>query len=319
MLLTATITTTIIIAGTFIYLRYFAKKRLIISTTTSLDETGLLGEIKKAFEEKCPITLNFIPVGTGIAIEQAKRGEMDLTLVHSPTLEKTFLEQGYGVCRKIIAYNFFTIIGPKEDPAGIGQLNVTEALKRIVEYGRTQTRKVWISRGDNSGTHQKEQNLWKIAGYNYTLLSKETWYEGGGGKMGDTLFKAEEFSAYALSDTGTYLKYFKDNRISLQALITEEKVLLNVYSVIAVNPMRYPDINFNDTITFMRFLISNETQQLIENYGKSDYGRSLFYAAVEPLKQNSPQPIVQWIKDYAYFNESECPQEHRCGQEDLYD
>jgi tungstate transport system substrate-binding protein len=321
MIIAASAITMLTIAGTIIYLQYFARRRLMISTTTSLDDTGLLSEIKKAFEAKYPITLNFIPVGTGIAIEQAKNGDVDLTLVHSPSMEKTFLEQGYGVCRKIIAYNFFTIAGPQTDPAGIAELNTTEALKRIASYGRNQTDqkvKVWVSRGDNSGTHQKEKSLWTAASYNYTILSTESWYAGGGGKMGETLLKAEEFSAYTLSDIGTYLKYSKDSRITLKALITEEKALLNVYSVIAVNQTRHPDVNFNDTITFIKFLISNETQQLIENYGKNDYGQSLFHAAVQSLKQNSPSQIVQWIKDYAFFNGSECPQEYRDGHPELY-
>lgn len=322
MVIAASVITMIIIAGTLIFFQYFARRRLMISTTTSLDDTGLLVEIKKAFEAKYPITLNFIPVGTGIAIEQAKSGDVDLTLVHSPSMERTFLEQGYGVCRKIIAYNFFTIVGPQTDPAGITRLNATEALKRIATYGRNQTDpkvKVWVSRGDNSGTHQKEKSLWTAAGYNYTILSTEPWYASGGSKMGETLLKAEEFSAYTLSDIGTHLKYSKDSRITLKALITEEKALLNVYSVIAVNQTRHPDVNFNDTITFIRFLISDETQQLIENYGKNDYRQSLFYAAVEPLKQNSTTQIVQWIKDYAFFNGSECPQEYWDGHPELYD
>ncbi len=314
--------TVMIIAGTMVYLQYFARRRLMISTTTSLDDTGLLNEIKKAFEARYPITLNFIPVGTGIAIQQAQKGDVDLTLVHSPSMEKAFLEQGYGVCRKIIAYNFFTIVGPQTDPAGIEGLNATAALKKIAEYGGNQREpqvKIWVSRGDNSGTHSKEQSLWTAVGYNYTIISSEPWYVSGGGKMGETLLKSEEFSAYTLSDIGTYLKYSKDGRITLKALITEEKALLNVYSVIAVNQTRHPDVNFNDTITFIRFLISDETQQLIENYGKNDYGQSLFYAAVEPLKQNPPTQIVQWIKDYAFFNGSECLEEYRYGQLDLYD
>jgi len=322
MIIASSTITMIIIAGTIVYLQYFARRRLMISTTTSLDDTGLLAEIKKAFEARYPITLNFIPVGTGIAIEQAKNGDVDLTLVHSPSMEKTFLEQGYGVCRKIIAYNFFTIVGPQTDPAKIVGLNATDALKSIAAYGRNQTDprvKIWISRGDNSGTHSKEKSLWTAAGYNYTILSTESWYAGGGGKMGETLLKAEEFAAYTLSDIGTYLKYSKDGRITLEAFITEEKVLLNVYSVIAVNQTCHPDVNFNDAITFIKFLISNETQQLIENYGKNDYGQSLFYAAIEPLKQSSPIQIVQWIKEYAFFNGSECPEEYRYGQLDLYD
>lgn len=311
MVLVASIITVVIIAGTFVYFQYFARKRLLISTTTSLDDTGLLGEIEKAYEAKYAIDLNFIPVGTGIAIQHAQNGDVDLTLVHSPSLEKDFLTQGYGVCRKIIAYNFFTVVGPPLDPAGIEGLNVTAALKKIASYGRNQTGiKVWFSRGDNSGTHTKEQSLWKAAGFNYTIISAESWYGSGGGKMGETLLKAEQFSTYTLSDIGTYLKYSKDGQITLKSFMTEEKALLNVYSAIAVNQTLHPNVKFDDAIAFIKYLVSDEGQQLIENYGKNDYGRSLFYGTVQPLKQNPPSQIVQWIKSYAFINGAECPPQY---------
>lgn len=319
MIVTATTITVMTIAATQAYFQYFAKTTLKISTTTSLYETGLLDEIKKAFEAKYPLTLQFISVGTGIAIQHAKNGDVDLVLVHSPTLEKNFLEEGYGVCRKIIAYNFFAIVGPQDDPAEIRGLNVTAALQRIVDYGRRQTSKVWVSRGDNSGTHSKEKGLWESAGYNYTILSAESWYANVGSGMGQTLFVANEFSAYTLSDIGTYLKYVKEGRISLDLLITQEREVLNVYSAIAVNQTQHSDVNFNGAITFIKFLISDEGQQLIENYGKEDYGQSLFYGAVKSLKQGTPPQIVQWIQDYAFFNGSECPQEFWDEHPELYD
>ena len=319
MILVAFIITVIIIAGTLVYFQFFTRKRLLISTTTSLDDTGLLGEIERIYEARYWIDLNFIPVGTGIAIQHAQNGDVDLTLVHSPSLEKDFLTQGYGVCRKIIAYNFFTVVGPVLDPAGIEGLNVTAALKKIVAYGRNQTNiKVWFSRGDNSGTHTKEQSLWKSAGFNYTLISAESWYASGGGKMGETLLKAEQFSTYTLSDTGTYLKFLKDGRITLKAFITEEKALLNVYSAIAVNQTRHPQVKFDDAINFIKFLVSEEGQQLIENFGKNDYGKSLFYGTVQPLKQNPPSQIVQWIKSYAFINGAECPSQYIDGHPELY-
>ncbi len=317
MIVAASIITLITIAGTTVYSQYFAKRRLMISTTTSLYETGLLDEIKKEFEAKHNIILNFIPVGTGIAIQQAKSGDVDLTLVHSPTTEKGFLEQGYGTCRKIIAYNFFVIVGTEEDPAKIGGLTVTTALKRIAEYGEKNWR-IWVSRGDNSGTHQKERSLWESAGYNYTEISKELWYTSAGSGMGQTLLMANEFRAYTLSDVGTYLKYSKENRITLKALITEEKELLNAYSVIAVNPTRHPNVNFNDTITFTKFLVSKEGQQLIENYGVNEFGQSLFHGTVRILKEDSTSQIAAWIRDYAFFNGSECPPEYRDACPELY-
>lgn len=329
LLIIAALTTIIIVAGTIVYLNYFAKRRLIISTTTSLYDTGLLDEIEKDYEAKHPVDIQIISAGTGIAIQHAQNGDADVILVHSPSMEKTFLEQGYGVNRKIIAYNFFTIVGPEDDPAGISGKNATEALKLITAYGESladqsgQT-KVWVSRGDNSGTHSKEQSLWKAAGYNYTLVSAEPWYASVGSGMGDTLNVANQKAAYTLADIGTYLKFYNDGIISLPALITEEKSLLNVYSVMAVNQTvpanqtYHEQINYADAMDFVQYLVSAETQQLITNYGKANYGQSLFYGAVQPLKDDAPQPIVSWIKSAAFFDGSECPPQYRNGYEDLY-
>lgn len=314
----------IMIAGTFVYINYFAKKRLIISTTTSLYETDLLKTIETAFESKYPMDVQFISAGTGIAIEHAKNGDADLILVHSPSQEEIFLKEGYGVSRKIIAYNFFTIVGPQEDPAQITGLNVSEALKKIADYGRKQTdanNKVWYSRGDNSGTHSKEQSLWKSAGFNYTTLSTESWYASAGAGMGETLLKAEEKSAYTLSDIGTYLKYReKDGLITLKSYLSETHELLNVYSAIAVNQTRINHVNFDVAIIFMKFLISDEYQQLIEDFGKNDYGQSgrLFHAAADLVEQNSTEQMAQWIRKYAFLENpqfsgqfSECPPQYR--------
>jgi tungstate transport system substrate-binding protein len=320
MIIAALVIVVLVVSATIIYFRYFAKRGLMVSTTTSLYETGLLNDIEKTFEAKYPVDLNFISVGTGIALQHAQNGDVDVTLVHSPTLENTTLTQGYCVNRKIIAYNFFTIVGPQSDPAGIHGLNVTEALKKIVQYGRNQSVTVWVSRGDNSGTNTKEASLWQKAGYSYSILSSEqAWFINASQGMGETLLKAEEFSAYTLSDKGTYLAYKTDNRIALNAFITEEYLLLNVYSAMAVNQTLHPTVNFADAITFMKFLISDEGQQLIENYGKAKYNQSLFYAAVQPLKNDSPQPYVQWMKNYAFFNGTECPPQYRIAGAGLYD
>jgi tungstate transport system substrate-binding protein len=312
----AAITTSLIVFGTLIYAQYFNKRRLLVSTTTSLYETGLLAEIESAFEAKYPVDLQFTAAGTGVAIEQARNGDVDAVLVHSPSQELTFLQQGFGVSRKIIAYNFFTIIGPQNDPARISGQNATEALKKIAEYGRNQTGRLWVSRGDNSGTHNKEQSLWKSAKLNYTTVSAESWYANAGGGMGETLMKANEFSAYTLSDIGTYLKYYeKDHAITLTSFIGERYELLNVYSVIAVNQTRHKHTNFNDTIAFTKFLISDEGQQLIQNFGQTDYGQTgrLFRAAAQLVTQNSTEQIAQWIRNYAFIGnpKTECPTQYR--------
>jgi tungstate transport system substrate-binding protein len=316
--------TVLIVSGTVIYFEYFATRRLIISTTTSLYDTGLLDVVEKTFEAKYPVDINLISAGTGIAIQHATKGDADVVLVHSPSQEKAFLISGVGVCRKIIAYNFFVIVGPASDPAKINGTTPLTALQRIVDYGRNQTDKVWVSRGDNSGTHTKEQDLWKKAGYTYATLTTESWYASAGSGMGATLMMANEKEAYTISDTGTYLAYSKDGRISLKQFISQAKDLLNVYSVMAVVPTTqanrtvHDQINFQDSIALIRFLVSDEGQQLIENYGKSQYGQSLFYPTVQALKQNSNEQVFQWIREYAYFNGTECPTAYRYGMEGLY-
>jgi len=329
LLIVAALATIVVVAGTLAYFNYFAKRRLIISTTTSLYDTGLLDEIEKQYEATHPVDINIISAGTGIAIQHAQNGDADVILVHAPSQEKTFLEQGWGVNRKIIAYNFFTIVGPTNDPAQITGKTASAALVNILSYGRTMpdqsgTTKIWVSRGDNSGTHTKEQSLWKAAGYNYTEISKEPWYASVGSGMGDTLNVASQKNAYTLSDIGTFLKFEKEGTISSIALLTEEKSLLNVYSAMAVNQTvpanqtLHDQINYVDAMEFIQYLVAPATQQFIEDYGKADYGQSLFIGAVQPLKDSAPQPIVQWIQDAAFFSGSECPPEYRKDYLSLY-
>jgi len=319
MLMVATLAPIVVIGGTLAYFDYFARRRLRISTTTSLYDTGLLDEIEKQYETTHSVDLNIISAGTGIALQQAQSGDADVVLVHSPSQEQTFLENGYGVCRKIIAYNFFTIVGPTTDPAGITGKNATDALKSVVAYGRNHQTIVWVSRGDNSGTFSKEQSLWTAAGYNQTQISTEiSWYATTGSGMADTLNVANQKSAYTLSDLGTYLKLSQDDTISLKSLISGGKPLLNVYSVMAVNPTKVSNVSFNDAVDFIKWLVSDTGQQVIENYGKVNYSQSLFYAAVQPLKDNNPQQIVQWIQSYAFFNATECPQQYRDDHPELY-
>ena len=329
MLTVAALATIIVIAGTIVYFNYFTKRRLFISTTTSLYDTGLLDEIERDYEATHNVDLNTLAVGTGIAIQHAQNGDADIVLVHSPSVEKTFLEGGHGLNRKIIAYNFFTIIGPEDDPAGIAGKTAAEAINGIIAYGESladqsgQTQ-IWISRGDNSGTHSKEKSLWSVAGYNYTLITQEPWYASTGQGMGATLNIANQKNAYCLADIGTYLKFYADGTISLPALITEEQSLLNVYSVMAVNPTVpanqsvHEKISFEDAMEFIQYLVSPATQQIITDYGKDMYGQSLFTGAVQPLKDNAPQLLIDWIKAYAFFEGSECPPQFRNGYAELY-
>ena len=319
MLIVAVLATIIVIAGTIVYFDFFARRSLRISTTTSLFDTGLLDEVTKQYEATHTVDLSIISAGTGIALQQAQAGDADIVLVHSPSQELTFLTNGYGVCRRIIAYNYFTIVGPTEDPAGITGKNATEALKSILSYGRNHAdQTIWVSRGDNSGTFTKEQSLWTSAGYNQTTISAESWYATTGSGMAYTLNVANQKDAYTLSDMGTYLSLSKSGTISLKAIVNGGKSLLNVYSVMAVNPAKVSNVSFNDAIDFIKWLVSDTGQQLISNYGVSNYSQQLFYGAVQPLKNSNPQPDVSWIQSYAFFNGTECPTQYRDDHPELY-
>lgn len=331
LLIVALLATIIVVTSTLVYFNYFAKRRLFISTTTSIYDTGLLNAIETDYESTHNVDLNIVAVGTGIAIQHAKNGDADVVLVHAPSVELDFLQGGYGVNRRIIAYNFFTIVGPANDPAGIEGKTATEALNAVVAYGRSledqsgQTQ-IWISRGDNSGTNSKEKSIWIAAGYNYDdLLATEPWFASAGQGMGATLNIANQKSAYTLSDIGTYLKFYVDGTIELTALIVEEQSLLNVYSAMAVNKERvqanqtiHSQMNFNDAMNFIEYLISPATQQMINDFGVDMYGMNLFHEAVQPLQDNSPQQLVSWIQDYAFFEGSECPPQYRNGYAHLY-
>jgi len=309
------------VAGTFIYLQSVNRQKLVVSTTTSLYDTLLLDEIEERFEAKYPIDIYYISVGSGIAIQFAQRGDADMLLVHAPSQEFEFLQDHYGVNRKIFAYNFFEIVGPLDDPAQIEGLSPTEALSRIVTAGRSDMAK-WVSRGDNSGTHTKEKELWAAAGFDWTLIRDEIdWFKETGSGMGKSLITTNELQAYSLADIGTFLAYTKGttNLIpNLKTLVTQKAELINVYSAIAVNKTTNPKANFEAAIAFTKFLISQEGQQIIGNYGVSIYGQPLFYPAVDVLENNTNPAIAQMIKDYAYFDTSECPLQYRYGHPELY-
>jgi tungstate transport system substrate-binding protein len=314
------------IVGTFAYMKMSSREKLVVATTTSLYDTGLLDEVETAFEAKYPIDIYFISVGSGIAIQFAQRGDADMLLVHAPSEELKFLQGNYGVNRKIFAYNFFEIVGPADDPADIEGLSPIDALSRIVAAGRNSTA-VWVSRGDGSGTHVKEKELWAQAGFNWTLIRDEvSWFKETGSGMGKTLITANGLKAYTLTDIGTFLAYSvgTTNQVpNLEALVTQGAELLNVYSAIAVNVTTNPKANFEAATTFTKFLISEEGQEIIGNYGITTYGQALFYPAVELLKNNTDPTLVQMVKDYAFFNDgstrTECPIQYRYGHSELYD
>lgn len=291
-----------------------AEDKLTVASTTSLYDTGILDVIADRYQAKYGTNLYFIPLGSGQSLEHAKRGDADVVLVHAPSLEKQFLQENVGVARKIITYNFFAIIGPGEDPAGVENLPPTEALRKIALEEAT-----WVSRGDSSGTHVKEKALWQATGFDHAQLRDESWYLESGSGMGRTLDIANEQRAYTLADMSTYLKYHRNNLVDLKVLVGQGKELLNVYSVMAVNPSAHPYLNFDGAVRFIEFLVSSEGQRLIDEFGQSEFGRPLFYPAVELLRENTDPQLAGWIREYAFFENSECPPRYRLGQEELYE
>ncbi len=284
---------------------------LTISTTTSLYDTGLLEEaIAPAFKEETGIVLRFIPKGTGAAIQDAKHGLADAIMVHAPSKELQFMEEGYGVNRKVFAYNFFVIVGPKNDPAGIRGLSPAEALKKIVKAGR-EGKAVWVSRDDGSGTNTKEIALWKMAGFNYEDIKNESWFRATGAGMGKTLLYTSNTQAYTLSDIGTFLKYKKDGLINLDILVDRGKELINIYSIIIVNPEKFKK-DYDAAMLLVKWLTSEEGQRIIGEFGVKEYGRPLFYPIVDALNNST---LLNWIVKYGFFRDgnvmTECPKKYR--------
>ena len=315
-----------VIVGALVYVEYpyRTNPKLQIATTTSLYDTGLLDNMASYYQQNYGVNLFFYSAGTGQAIQYAKDGNADLVLVHSPSTENTFMQvDNLGVARKIIAYNFFTIVGPAADPAGIENKSPINALKAIAAAGLAENAK-WISRGDNSGTNIKEKSLWTKAGFSPDNLveNNESWYIASVQGMGDALTMASYMQAYTLSDIGTYLKFSEDGSINLKKFSENVKDLLNVYSVMAINPTLHPELDFDRAVDFIEFLVSDEGQNLIGNFGVSDYGRPLFYPAVTLLKENTDSTKAGWIRDYAFFSYDnqkwECPPPYRAGQDNLY-
>lgn len=239
---------------------------VIVSTTTSTQDSGLLDELVPLFEKKTGLTVKTISVGTGQALALAARGEADVTLAHAPSVEKKYVDEGKMSNRRLVMYNDFVIIGPAEDPAKIkGLPKAVDALKRIAE---SQAR--FVSRGDKSGTHVLEQGLWKQAG----IAPKGVWYIESGQGMGQTLGIANDRRAYTLTDRGTYLAFAK--RVDLPILVEKDRPLLNIYSVMEVNPANGPRVNAAGGKAFAEFMLAPETQAVIRTFGVDKYGQALF-------------------------------------------
>jgi tungstate transport system substrate-binding protein len=241
-------------------------KVVILSTTTSTQDSGLLDVLVPIFERKTGLTLKTISVGTGQALALAARGEADVTLAHAPELEKKYVAEGRMLNRRLVMYNDFIIVGPEADPARIkGERRAVAALKRIAETGAR-----FVSRGDKSGTHTLELNLWKQAG----LPPAGPWYIESGQGMGATLGLADDRRAYTLADRATLLAFRK--RVALEVMVEGDRPLLNVYSVMEVNPANGPRVNAAGGQAFADFMVSPAVQEVIKTFGGDRYGQALF-------------------------------------------
>jgi tungstate transport system substrate-binding protein len=244
------------------------EKTIILATTTSTQDSGLLDVLLPVFEKKTGYFVKTIAVGSGQAMAMGQKGEADVLLVHSPAAEKKFVSEGFGINRKIIMHNDYVIVGPAEDPAKIkGMKSTPESFKKIGSGGV-----LFLSRGDNSGTHAKENDVWKAAGIK---PEGQKWYQQTGLGMGQTLNVTNEKRGYTLSDRGTYLSLKKN--LQLDILMEGDAILLNVYHVIEVNPAKWPKVNAAGAKAFSDFMVAKETQDMIRTYGVEKFGSPLFF------------------------------------------
>ena len=245
-----------------------ASQSLILATTTSTQDSGLLDALIPIFEKQSGYFVKTIAVGSGQAMAMGKKGEADVLLVHSPDDEKKFMAEGFGLSRRLVMHNDFVLVGPAGDPAKLrAAKNSAEAIGKIEQTGA-----LFLSRGDNSGTHAKERKLWKISGIN---PEGQKWYQQTGLGMGETLNVAAEKRGYTLADRGTYLALKK--HLGLEILMEGDPSLLNVYHVIEVNPAKWQKVNAPAARAFADFMVSKKTQQIIGTFGIDKFGAPLFF------------------------------------------
>jgi len=261
---------TFIIASTFLAVypaRVEAGQAVILSTTTSTQDSGLLDVLVPMFEKKTGLMVKVISVGTGQALALAGKGEADVALVHAPDSEKKYVADGLLINRRLVMHNDFLIIGPAEDPAKIkGMKSAVEAMKRVADAKAN-----FVSRGDNSGTHQLEKKLWSVG----KVTPSGAWYLSSGQGMGATLGIASEKKAYVLTDRATYLAFKK--RVQLDTLVERDRILLNIYSVLEPNAAKFPRVNAAGGKAFADFMVSKEAQDVIRTFGVDKFGEPLFF------------------------------------------
>jgi tungstate transport system substrate-binding protein len=243
---------------------------LILASTTSLQDSGLLDVLVPAFEKASGYSVKTVAVGSGAAITLGQQGNADVMFVHSPTQEQAFIDAGWGVDRRLVAHNYFWIVGPKSDPAAItGVTSGVDAFKKIAAAKAT-----FVSRGDASGTNTKELGLWKSAGITTPITA--SWYVSTGQGMGPTLQIASQKGGYTLTDTATFLA--SQSSLSLQPMLKGDTSMVNIYSVIGVNPAKWPKVNAAGAKAFEDFVTGTAGQQIIGTFGTDKYGVALFTA-----------------------------------------
>lgn len=243
------------------------KKDFVLATTTSTQDSGLLDVLVPMFEEQTGFMVKTIAVGTGKALEMGQNGEADVLLVHAPESEQPLVDSGVVTNYQLVMHNDFIVVGPKEDPAGIkGLTSTVEAFKKIAEDNS-----LFVSRGDDSGTHKKELGLWK----NAEIEPSGKWYQETGQGMGATLKVASEKDGYSLTDRATYLAL--KHELNLDIILEGEESLLNIYHVMQVNPEKFENINGDAAKAFVDFMVAPETQKVIGEFGVEEFGEPLFF------------------------------------------
>ncbi len=245
-----------------------ANPEIILATTTSTRDSGLLDVLLPLFEKQTGYIVKMVAVGTGQALTMGKEGSADVLLVHAPSSEVEYMDGGYGLDRYLVMHNDFIIVGPADDPAKIKDLASTKDVFTTIYNSQS----VFVSRGDDSGTNKAELKLWKSA----EITPEGEWYLVTGQGMGDTLRIASEKAGYTLTDRATYLS-MKDT-LDLDILIEGDKALLNIYHVITVNPTLWPNTNYDGAKAFADWMVSDETQKVIAEFGVDQYGQALFIA-----------------------------------------
>ena len=242
-------------------------QKLVLATTTSTDDSGLLDYILPDFENEYNVNVEVIAVGTGQALKLGEDGNADVLLVHARAQEDAFMQAGHGVRREDVMYNDFVIVGPPDDPGGIQDMTAAAAaFKQIAD-----TQSLFVSRGDESGTHTKEKAIWSAAG----IEPSGDWYISAGQGMGAVLTMANEQQTYTLSDRATYLARTLEG-IDLRIMVEGDPILFNPYGVIAVNPEKSPEINAELANTFIDWLVSLPVQEKISQFGVEEFGSPLF-------------------------------------------